>query len=115
MIQLKLDTEEPEPALHKNGVAPNFIHSMDAAHMALVTVASAEAGIPFLAMVHDDFGAPFCYAETLFRVIREQFVQLHCTGDPLAEFKAENNLELAPPSRGDLDITQVLNSLYFFL
>jgi DNA-directed RNA polymerase len=39
-----------------NGVAPNFVHALDAAHLMLVTNAACAEGITSIATVHDSFG-----------------------------------------------------------
>lgn len=112
-IALRKDTDEPDPNRHRNGIAPNFVHSIDASHMAFVTIAAEDAGIPFLSMVHDDFGAPFLYAEELYKIIREEFIRLHRDFNPLQAFADAYGLP-APPDRGDLDLERVRESLYFF-
>lgn len=112
MIRMGVESDTPDGYRHKNGIAPNFIHSIDASHMAFVTCAAEDEGIPFLSMVHDDFGAPFLYAEDLYRIIREQFIRLH-ESDPLKAYADSYGLK-SPPARGDLDIHSVLESPYFF-
>src|SRR5690606_23818318 len=49
-------TKDVDRQRHRNGIAPNFIHSMDASHMQLTALAAKKAGIDSLAMIHDDFG-----------------------------------------------------------
>lgn len=97
---------------HKNGVAPNFIHSHDASHMTLVINAASAEGMD-LAMIHDDFGTHARHAGKLYRVIREQFVAMYEQHDPLSDFAALYDLP-TPPAKGNLDLRQVLASPYFF-
>ena len=49
---------EIDKAAAKRQAAPNFVHSCDAAHMALVTNQCVKKGIVDLAMVHDFLDAP---------------------------------------------------------
>ncbi|WP_022684167.1 DNA-directed RNA polymerase [Sphingobium bisphenolivorans] len=106
-----------------NGIAPNFVHSLDAAHLMLTTVASHEAGIVDLAVIHDSFGTHASETDRLSRILRETFVAMY-EGDPLAQFRAElldqiNDEKLRAkvpplPSKGDLDLKSVLDAVYMF-
>lgn len=106
------DTDSPDKAHHKNGVAPNFVHSLDASHMALVALAASREGMA-LAMIHDDFGTHAADAERFAALIRETFVAMYEGCDPLDELAASYGLP-SPPKKGRLDLRQVLESRYFF-
>jgi DNA-directed RNA polymerase len=60
----------------KNGIAANFVHSLDAAHMQMVALKAAACGIPMVG-VHDCFGCLAPHAERFNKIIREEFVELH--------------------------------------
>jgi DNA-directed RNA polymerase len=111
-LRVYVDTEEPDSARHKNGVAPNFIHSYDASHLALTTVAAAVEGMS-LAMIHDDYGTHAADAAKLYRIIREVFVAMYEGCSPLEDFAASYGLP-SPPTKGTLDLKAVLSSPYFF-
>ncbi|KAF3082608.1 DNA-directed RNA polymerase [Orbilia oligospora] len=55
---------------------PNYIHSLDATHMLLSAMASKQAGLTFAA-VHDSFWTHPCDVDTMSRVLRDAFVELH--------------------------------------
>jgi DNA-directed RNA polymerase len=58
-VKIKLATEfkkEIDKDRAANGVAPNFVHALDAAHLMLTVNAAAAEGITALATVHDSFG-----------------------------------------------------------
>lgn len=112
MLAVGRGTDTPDKSHHKNGVAPNFVHSLDASHMALVALAGAAEGMS-LAMIHDDFGCHAADAERFFHLIRETFVSMYEAHDPMDELAARYNLP-PPPKKGGLDLRQVLNSTYFF-
>ena len=57
---------------------PNFIHSLDATHMFLTSVACDEAGITFAA-VHDSYWTHAATVPQMNKLLRESFVQLHET------------------------------------
>lgn len=102
----------------KNGIAPNFVHSIDAAHMAMVVLRLKEEGITDMHMIHDSFGVHACHTELLNRIIREEFVKIH-SRNLLEEFKLEVEeqlgVELEPyPEQGDFDVRQVERSKYAF-
>jgi DNA-directed RNA polymerase len=113
-IRLYTETDEPDVNDHTTGMAPNFVHSMDAAHLHLTAAAAAAEGIDSLAMIHDDYGTHAADAERLYRIIREQFVAMYEGHDPLRSLQAKYPCMGIPPERGTLDITEVLRSSYFF-
>ena len=103
------------------GIAPNYIHSMDACHLQRVVVASKEAGNNNFAMIHDSFGTDVAHAGEMFRIIREQFVRLYDKQDHLKNFLddvkylIDTNEELPEhPKFGKLDIKEVLDSDFCF-
>jgi DNA-directed RNA polymerase len=111
-LRLSVDNDTPDLNHHKNGVAPNFIHSYDASHLALVTVAASLEGLS-LAMIHDDYGTHAADADRLYALIREVFVAMYEGCAPLEEFADRYGLP-APPQLGSLDLRAVLSSPYFF-
>lgn len=110
-------TEQPDPRSHHNGIAPNFIHSCDASHM-MLTICEAEGwGMDFMAMIHDDYGVLAPHAERFAELIRKVFVKMYQQTNPLQDFAEKYSEVLAEypiPDKGELDITQVLDSQYFF-
>ena len=93
-------------------VAPNVIHSFDAAHLALAVAAAADEGVNAFSIVHDSFGCHAGQIETMGRILRETFVSIYET-DWLKALAAEFGASYVP-QRGDFDIQQVLNAPYFF-
>lgn len=59
-----------------NGVAPNYIHSLDAMHLLLTCFKCREHGIPFVA-VHDSFWSYPKDADQLGVILRQEFFDLH--------------------------------------
>lgn len=102
-----------------SGIAPNFIHSMDAAHLQLTVLNAKKEGINHFAMIHDSYGSPVSQAETMARVVRQSFVDIYTDNDVLENFRNDlqilSDKELPPvPSKDTLDIQQVLQSDYIF-
>lgn len=94
----------------KNGISPNFVHSLDSTHM-IMTILNSD--IEDFAMVHDDFGTHAGNTQYLFEKIRESFYELYTKHNPLQEFadqqEIENTLEL-----GEYNLGEIFNAEYFF-
>ncbi len=115
--KIRVLTENDTPAVseHASGMAPNFVHSMDASHLHLVAAAAGDSGrIDALAMIHDDFGTHAADAELLFSLIRSKFVEMYEEHDPVMSFAMQYPAVPMPPTRGSLDIREVLESDFFF-
>lgn len=120
-IQLAVRFEEanPDRIKQKLACAPNFIHSMDAAHAMLTIIAARKEGMTNFMFIHDDFGTLAADTDAFFQIIREEFVRMYSESKPLEEFKRTIELDTGlvltdPPKEGSLTISEVLESLYFF-
>ena len=110
------DDQRMDKSRQVNGIAPNFVHSLDACHLMMTIVkAKDEYGIEDFSVVHDSFGTHACDIEQLGMVLRETFCELY-TGDILLNFKKEQRDIKLPelPQFGELDIKEVLDSEFFF-
>jgi len=112
-------TDKLDSRKQRQGASPNFVHSIDATHMLMCIDRGVDAGIDSFACIHDDFGVHACDTDKWNHIIRECFVDLHQNTNVLQSFKDEHetrhDIELPDlPARGDLDITDVLRSPYFF-
>lgn len=102
-----------------SGVAPNFVHSLDASHMLLTINAMWCSGLKHYSMIHDSYGCHASDVDEMQRHIREQFVWMYTTYDP-AQMLADNTAKrcesevIDPPASGQLDINKVLEAPYFF-
>jgi DNA-directed RNA polymerase, mitochondrial len=102
----------------KTAFPPNFVHSLDASHMFLTCIECKEINIDF-ASVHDSFWTHPCDVDKLNVIIRDKFIELHSKPileDLIRDFKLFNPEIVFPtiPSKGDLDLNSVKDSLYFF-
>jgi len=113
-IRVLSETDTPDANRHVNGLAPNFVHSLDAAHLHLTTAEATSKGITALAMIHDDYGTHAADAELLFEIIRRQFVAMYLACDPAEQLYKKYPVIPAPPAKGNLDIMEVLESDFFF-
>lgn len=87
-ISLKMSAKYNKINLRKqlNGIAPNFVHSIDATHMLLTCIESNRLGLSF-SSVHDSFWTHPSDVDNLSYIIRDQFVKLYATD--LIEFTRE--------------------------
>lgn len=106
------DTEDTNPSKMQNAVAPNFVHAMDASHLTLVAL-QMQASAKDLVGIHDSFGTHPCDVPAMHEAIREQFVRMY-SGNTLAEFLWDVGALGETPTRGGLDLAQVLDSEFFF-
>lgn len=118
-IQLSLthDTSEVDKYRQANGIAPNFVHSMDATHLMMTVLHERCESIIAWAMVHDSYGTHAGRVEEMNYGLRAAFTELY-DDDILGNLKAE--LEAGGftlpdlPDYGDLDINDVMDAEYFF-
>lgn len=102
-------------------IAPNFIHSMDACHMQRVIMNQAEKGNNNFFMIHDSFGTDIEHAEDLFKAIRTELVNMYKDHNYLEEWLKDVEYLLPEgkeipkiPSKGNLNLDDVVNSKYCF-
>lgn len=106
-----------------SGIAPNFVHSLDAAHLMLTATAAQQAGIADLAVIHDSFGTHAADTDRLAQILRETFVAMY-EADPLKQFHTELLAQIdeeklrwkvpSLPTKGDFDLKSVLDAAYMF-
>lgn len=119
-MHLAVEGNRMDVNAQRNGIAPNFVHSLDATAMRMTVVAASKQGVRSFAMIHDSFGTTAAQTPTLARVLREEFVGIYQKHDVLEEFRqevgrmlTEGELEAIPES-GILEIEDVLGSKFFF-
>lgn len=114
----QVDTRRQQQA-----ISPNFIHSMDAAHLQSVVKGEYDKGNRNFMMIHDSFGTDAAHAGSLFRTIREEFVNLYKDQNHLENFLHqvsylinEEDMNKVPnlPSFGKLDLEEVKKSDFCF-
>lgn len=121
-VIVQVDEEKIDSRSQANGVAPNFVHSLDASHLQAVAAQARREGMGYLAMIHDSFGAHAADTDRLSAILRETFIKQY-EGDVLGDFYAQLQQQLGedlaaelpePPKAGGLDLSAVLNAAYTF-
>jgi len=101
-----------------NAASPNFIHSLDAAHLMLTVLRANEEGIRDILTVHDSLACLAPRVERFGKIIRTQMAMLYIAGDPLRALRDANvdDPNLLPlPKRGNLDPLSVQFAEYAFM
>ena len=111
----KIATDKPDIRGFMCGISPNFIHSMDASHMALVIDDWNNA----FGAVHDSFSTHACDVEELLILTKSKFIEMYDVDNffQLIEDQLITNkedLEVEQPERGSLEIREIQDSDYFF-
>lgn len=116
-------TKEIAPKRQANAIAPNVVHSLDAAALMMTVVSCARHndGMQF-AMVHDSYGTLPADAGLLAHTLRSEFVNLYSRDVPgelwgqWADLTRDvDDAELPEiPAKGKLDLSGVRNSDFFF-
>lgn len=100
---------------YMSGISPNFVHSMDAAHMAIII----DNWDGDFAAVHDAFAAHASDVDHLVALTKECFIVIYDMEnfyDYIEETLLSDcdGLTVEQPGRGDLDVSRVRDSDYFF-
>ncbi len=123
--EIQLQAQEVSKTLDRRaqsvGIAPNFVHSMDASNLMTASIIAKDNGITALSTIHDSYGTHASDMWTLSKCVREAFVMTY-EEDVLGQFEAacrdvvRDGFQAPPdrPENGSLDIRQVLDSDYFF-
>ena len=105
---------------HRNGIAPNFIHSLDSCHLFKTVNTCRKRGITSFQVIHDSYGTHAGDVELLAEIVKDEFVRMY-TDDILGDFIAEVKAQLPPdtelperPPTGNFDINTVREADFFF-
>lgn len=120
-VTLNKDTEAIDGHRQANGLVPNFVHSNDAANLVLTVNAAREVGVEDILTNHDAFACHAANAALLGDAHRDTFVAMYEKHDVMQELHDQLQGGMVdqtkgipePPKKGDLELTQVRESLYF--
>lgn len=117
---MNFDNDNIDKRKQLNGIAPNFIHSLDSACLMIYLNKCKAQGINNIMSVHDAYATHATDTEKSATFLREAFVEVY--KQPILEnFVSDikkhlpEDVELpALPTKGALDIEDVYDSKYFF-
>ena len=110
---LKTPTDRPDIQGFMCGISPNYIHSMDAAHMALV-IADWEGDF---GAVHDSFSTHANDVDELLQRTKDVFIEMYNYDNYFDEIRrnlTDNKDDVNQPELGNLNIQEIGHSDYFF-
>lgn len=111
-----VETDEVDPRGMAQAVAPNIIHSIDAAILRAATgrAIAREEPLKHFAFIHDSFGVHAADMEVfLNECLKPAFVDIFKI-DILSSLQNSFGTEQPPPSQGNLDLDGVLSSQFCF-
>ena len=102
-----------------NSISPNWVHANDGCHLRMTVNLAAANGVSNFAMIHDSFGTHAADIPMLSACLRETFIELYLDNNPLEMFRTQTQTLTdsplpEPPEKGNLDLTGVRNSEFFF-
>lgn len=125
-IRLQINEQRPtdtaSPSRMETALPPNFIHSLDAAHLVFAISKLHSEGYRYFATVHDSFGVHAADTAALGSALRSSLVQMYADPechpwdillDAFARESLETNVGM-PPIAGGLDFNEVLRAQYAF-
>ena len=118
-VSVAIDTDDINTAFAIQAIPPNFIHSIDAAHMMLVIGDMSLQGIKNYSFIHDSYGTSCNDIPVMREIIVRKFHDIH-QENQLALFAKDIerilkfNIQIPLPRSGSLDIDTVLDSDYLF-
>lgn len=95
-----------------NGIVPNFVHSMDSAHLCMTINDFAGAILP----IHDSVATHACDVPAMHIALRSTFVTLYSQYEieSFLDFNDINHEDYQPPVQGTLDLNGVRSARFMF-
>ncbi len=118
-VNFRDSTDELSVARAKQGISPNFVHSLDASILTRSVIAANSRGIWDFACIHDSFGTHSTRSQDLANAIRQAASEIFSV-DVLRDFdntlrRSDPQLEYPElPEYGTFDPTEVEHSQYLF-
>lgn len=121
-LTLAKDTKKLNKSKQASSIAPNFVHSLDAAHLMKTVNACYAEGIDSFAVIHDSFGTHAADVSVLNHVLRREFVEMYSEDvlekfrDQIAALLPDELADKLPPlpGKGTLRLESVMESDFFF-
>lgn len=95
-----------------NGIVPNFVHSMDSAHLCL-TILDADCDI---LPIHDSFATHPSDVPVMHKALRSTFIKMY-NDFKIEDFLQFNDIDLEeyqPPMQGNLELSSITNARFMF-
>lgn len=125
-VDLNLTTAPKRTVLkdkQASAIAPNVIHACDATHLHMTVLGLLDAGVSDFLLIHDSFATHAGAVPVLAKTLRDAFVALYASWNPLTDVRGvavkrlsdEGRGKLQPvPEQGALDLEKIRLSEYCF-
>jgi DNA-directed RNA polymerase len=116
-LSIRTPTTQLDGKKMVNGIAPNYVHSLDATLMFRTVERLLQRGVTSFALIHDSYGVHASDTPKLAEEVREAYIEifddtpLYDFVEQTAPFKA---LEVQDIMINDLDLSRVRDSAYIF-
>jgi DNA-directed RNA polymerase len=112
------ETDQIDMRRQRNGIAPNVVHSLDAACLMLAVQMARAEGIEAFGLIHDSYACHPSNMPILARAARQAFVRIY-TRPVLAQLREQFSTQTKDslpevPVLGSLDLGGILVSDFFF-
>lgn len=116
-LSIRTPTTQLDSTRMVNGIAPNYIHSLDATLLFRTVELLKNQGVNNFALIHDSYGTHAADTEKLFKTVKEAYIEIF-SGEPLYDFVEQTApfraLEAKKLMKNDMNIDEVRNSDYIF-
>lgn len=112
MITMKVGDKNYNTRIASNGIVPNFVHSMDSAHLCMTINDFKGSILP----IHDSFATHACDVDDMHESLRNTFVAMY-SQFKIEDFLTFNEIDLETyevPPQGNLDLETVKDSPFMF-
>jgi len=116
-LSIRTPTTQLDGKKMVNGIAPNYVHSLDATLMFRTVERLLQRGVTSFALIHDSYGVHAADTEKLAEEVREAYIEIF-NDEPLYDFVEQTApfkaLEVKDLIIGDLNLEEVRESAYIF-
>ena len=116
-LRIRTNTAALDAIRMSNGIAPNYIHSLDASLLAFTVLRLRDLGCEDFHMIHDSYGVPVNQVDKLNKVVRATFIDMFET-NPLSKFvehvRPDHQIRPEDVMINTLDLSQVADAKYIF-
>ena len=121
-INIEIDLPDADTRRAKSGIAANYVHSLDGAHMNLAILEGLDNNITDFFMIHDSFATTCSDTWSFWHSIRKSMVDIYDDNCVLSNFETECRQRLHDPAqdlaevpaKGDLVVADLAKSDYCF-
>lgn len=104
-----------------DAVSPNVVHSLDSAALMLCVLECVDQGVKDFSLIHDSFGAHPNDTEIMYTAVRQSLTNMYEAYCPFEEIRSQTLAAIdakdkvpGVPTKGNLDLSQIIDAEYAF-